>query len=82
MTHVKLVDFKKQRHKTRAKSLLTDVTDCIADLKYEVAGYAIVVWNDAGAASSAFHSGGPIHKGGLTSYVTQKLDIRPNQTDG
>lgn len=81
MTSIRLVDFRQQRHVKRCKKFFVDAVDCVQDINCQVAGYAVIVWDDAGTASVAYHTGGPVLSGGLTSYVIQKLDIRPSDRE-
>ena len=74
------VDFKTKRHRERAKELIDGVCEAIDNIEYQVAGYGLVVWDDAGRCALSYMEGGPIPKGLIGSYCGDKLDILAHKT--
>lgn len=62
------------RHKLRAKRLFETCVDACDELSGEVAGFAVVVWNDSGYTAMGMHDGGPINGGAIPLYAQQKLN--------
>lgn len=71
---VRLVNFRRRRHVRNGKYLIGDVCDVIADINHEVAGYAIVAWDDAGNTAFAASPGGPFANGAIPVHTQQVLD--------
>ena len=70
---IRLVDFKTTRLKKNAKLMLERTCDAIMDVDYNVAGFAVIAWDDTGSSALGFHTGGPVSMGGLSTYVSDKL---------
>jgi hypothetical protein len=73
MTKLYAVDFRKDRHRTIGKRLIKRACDALEDIDFVPAGFAIVVWDDTGCAAYGFDIGGPVSRGGLAAYVSEKL---------
>ena len=70
---IHLVDFRRKRHTQNGKDFLSHVCSCITHVEHEVAGFAVVVWDDTGRSSFAFSEGGPISHGAIGSFVQDKI---------
>jgi len=54
--------------------MLDDVCFVIGDIGCQVAGYAVVAWDDRGHSSIAFRSGGPVAYGAVGTHVAAKIN--------
>ena len=77
---VHAVDFKTARHRQRGKELISDVCQAIENIEYQVAGYGLVIWDDAGRSSLVYMEGGPVPKGRIASFCEEKLNILAHKT--
>lgn len=55
--------------------MIMDCCSAIEGLDHQVAGYAVVAWDDTGHTSLAFHSGGPISLGGVAAHVGTRIAL-------
>lgn len=67
------VSFHEKRHTEIRKDLLDAVKTSFSELEQRVAGYAVVMWDDAGCSSYTIRAGGPVAPGGVPIFVFQKL---------
>lgn len=68
------VDLRTKRHTKNAKAAITALLDCIEGIEHEVAGFAVVVWDDTGRSGFNVEEGGPVSLAAAGSYVAAKLN--------
>lgn len=68
------IDPRTKRHKAKGKEVIGALCECIAGIEHEVAGYAIVVWDDTGRSAFNVEEGGPISLAAVGGYVAAKLN--------
>ena len=72
------IDPRTKRHKARAKETIEAVIGCIEAVEFQVAGYAVVVWDDTGRSAFNVEEGGPVSLAVVGSYVADKLNsVKP-----
>jgi len=67
------VNFKRDRHISRTKNFLRRACHAVESLDGQLAGYAIVAWDDSGMSYTAYKTGGPVGVSLLKSYVGEQI---------
>ena len=68
------VDLRTKRHKVRGKEAIEALLGCIEGIEHEVAGYAIIVWDDTGRSAFNIEEGGPVSLASVGAYASSKFN--------
>ena len=70
---VTFIDPRTKRHKENSKEALKGLCDIIENVEHQVAGFAVIAWDDSGRSSFLCKAGGPVSGAALPAYCSSKF---------
>lgn len=68
------VDLRTKRHKARGKEAIEALLGCIEGIEHQVAGFAVIVWDDTGRSAFNLEEGGPVSLASIGAYTSAKFN--------